>query len=231
MVCVDVQREYFLLATGLLMSNKMQNHWCFTRYFTSWCSLTILGSYIPEGLMTSCTWDYVTYTLANRSYTMMLCCFVFFIPLGIIFYCYLFMFLAIRKTGRYSNSYICVCSMCMSSPKLLSHCMNSISEEVNIQTLKEFAKPSSITWITWTLLWGPALSLFNYPLHAAPPTGKSSVWALRWGNPPWSSRSLWGASGSWQRSHLSSLWFMSSPGHRMPVSHWFPGRGKTSFID
>lgn len=62
---------------------------------------TLLGSYIPEGLMTSCTWDYVTYTLANRSYTMMLCCFVFFIPLGIISYCYLFMFLAIRKTSRY----------------------------------------------------------------------------------------------------------------------------------
>lgn len=51
--------------------------------------------------MTSCTWDYVTYTLANRSYTMMLCCFVFFIPLGIILYCYLLMFLAIRKTSRY----------------------------------------------------------------------------------------------------------------------------------
>lgn len=64
------------------------------------------GSYIPEGLMTSCTWDYITYTLANRSYTMMLCCFVFFIPLGVIFYCYLLMFLAIRKTGRYCNSYL-----------------------------------------------------------------------------------------------------------------------------
>uniref|UniRef100_A0A673CBR9 Opsin 4xb n=1 Tax=Sphaeramia orbicularis TaxID=375764 RepID=A0A673CBR9_9TELE len=33
-------------------------------------------------------------------YTMMLCCFVFFIPLGIIFYCYVLMFLAIRKTSR-----------------------------------------------------------------------------------------------------------------------------------
>lgn len=69
-------------------------------------SFTLLGSYIPDGLMTSCTLDYMTYTLANRCYTMMLCCFVFFIPLGIIFYCYLFMFLAIRKTGRYCNSYI-----------------------------------------------------------------------------------------------------------------------------
>lgn len=68
--------------------------------------LSPLGSYIPEGLMTSCTWDYVTHTMANRSYTMMLCCFVFFIPLAIIFYCYLLMFVAIRKTTRYCNSYI-----------------------------------------------------------------------------------------------------------------------------
>lgn len=71
-------------------------------YSLAWSLAPLIGwsSYIPEGLMTSCTWDYVTYTTANRSYTMMLCCFVFFIPLGIIFYCYLLMFLSIRKTGR-----------------------------------------------------------------------------------------------------------------------------------
>uniref|UniRef100_UPI0037E7675B opsin 4xb n=1 Tax=Semicossyphus pulcher TaxID=241346 RepID=UPI0037E7675B len=71
-------------------------------YSLAWSLAPLVGwsSYIPEGLMTSCTWDYVTYSLANRSYTMMLCCFVFFIPLGIIFYCYIFMFLAIRKTSR-----------------------------------------------------------------------------------------------------------------------------------
>lgn len=51
--------------------------------------------------MTSCTWDYVTSTPANKSYTLMLCCFVFFIPLGIISYCYLSMFLAIRQASRY----------------------------------------------------------------------------------------------------------------------------------
>lgn len=51
--------------------------------------------------MTSCTWDYVTSTPANKSYTLMLCCFVFFIPLGIISYCYLCMFLAIRNTSRW----------------------------------------------------------------------------------------------------------------------------------
>ncbi|CAG5923590.1 opsin 4xb [Menidia menidia] len=71
-------------------------------YSFAWSLAPLVGwsSYIPEGLMTSCTWDYVTYTAANRSYTMMLCCFVFFIPLGIIFYCYLRMFVSIRKTSR-----------------------------------------------------------------------------------------------------------------------------------
>lgn len=67
------------------------------------------GSYIPEGLMTSCTWDYVTSTPANKSYTLMLCCFVFFIPLGIISYCYLCMFLAIRQASRWMN-YRWICS-------------------------------------------------------------------------------------------------------------------------
>ncbi|XP_039471439.1 opsin 4xa [Oreochromis aureus] len=71
-------------------------------YSLAWSLAPLLGwsSYIPEGLMTSCTWDYVTSTPANKSYTLMLCCFVFFIPLGIISYCYVCMFLAIRQASR-----------------------------------------------------------------------------------------------------------------------------------
>ncbi|KAM6269437.1 melanopsin-like isoform 1-T3 [Porphyrio hochstetteri] len=71
-------------------------------YSLGWSVAPLFGwsSYVPEGLMISCTWDYVTYSPANRSYTMILCCCVFFIPLIIIFHCYLFMFLAIRRTGR-----------------------------------------------------------------------------------------------------------------------------------
>ncbi|XP_028434501.1 melanopsin-A-like [Perca flavescens] len=98
----------------LVITNPLRAmHWCSKRrttlailivwlYSFAWSLAPLVGwsSYIPDGLMTSCTLDYMTYTFANRSYTMMLCCFVFFIPLGIIFYCYLFMFLAIRKTGR-----------------------------------------------------------------------------------------------------------------------------------
>ncbi|XP_063314704.1 melanopsin-B-like [Pelobates fuscus] len=71
-------------------------------YSLMWSLAPLLGwsSYVPEGLMISCTWDYTTYTASNRSYTMMLCCCVFFIPLIVISHCYLFMFLAIRSTGR-----------------------------------------------------------------------------------------------------------------------------------
>ncbi|XP_060752473.1 opsin 4xa isoform X1 [Tachysurus vachellii] len=71
-------------------------------YSLAWSSAPLLGwsSYIPEGLMTSCTWDYVTATPANKSYTLMLCCLVFFVPLGIISFCYVFMFLAIRNASR-----------------------------------------------------------------------------------------------------------------------------------
>ncbi|XP_072347938.1 melanopsin-A isoform X3 [Scyliorhinus torazame] len=58
------------------------------------------SAYVPEGLMTSCTWDYTTFTPSVRAYTMLLFCCVFFIPLGIIIYCYVFIFRAILSTNR-----------------------------------------------------------------------------------------------------------------------------------
>nr|DBA28809.1 TPA: hypothetical protein GDO54_009105 [Pyxicephalus adspersus] len=71
-------------------------------YSLMWSMAPLLGwsSYVPEGLMISCTWDYTSATTANKMYTMMLCCFVFFIPLLVISQCYLLMFLAIRSTSR-----------------------------------------------------------------------------------------------------------------------------------
>ena len=58
------------------------------------------GAYVPEGLMTSCSWDYMTFTPSVRSYTMLLFTFVFFIPLFIIIFCYCRIFRAIRHTTR-----------------------------------------------------------------------------------------------------------------------------------
>jgi r-opsin len=58
------------------------------------------GAYVPEGLLTSCSWDYMTFTPPVRAYTMLLFCFVFFFPLLIIVYCYIFIFRTIRETRR-----------------------------------------------------------------------------------------------------------------------------------
>ncbi|CAH2321226.1 melanopsin [Pelobates cultripes] len=71
-------------------------------YSLAWSLPPFFGwsAYIPEGLMTSCTWDYMTFTPSVRAYTMLLFCFVFFIPLFIIIYCYVFIFKAIKNTNR-----------------------------------------------------------------------------------------------------------------------------------
>ncbi|KAM3912547.1 melanopsin [Leptodactylus fuscus] len=71
-------------------------------YALSWSLPPFFGwsAYVPEGLFTSCTWDYMTFTPSVRAYTMLLFCFVFFIPLFVIIYCYIFIFKAIKNTNR-----------------------------------------------------------------------------------------------------------------------------------
>ncbi|KAG7248722.1 hypothetical protein CRUP_002609, partial [Coryphaenoides rupestris] len=71
-------------------------------YALAWSLPPFFGwsAYVPEGLLTSCSWDYMTFTPSVRAYTMLLFIFVFFIPLFIIIYCYIFIFRAIRSTNR-----------------------------------------------------------------------------------------------------------------------------------
>ncbi|XP_072229318.1 melanopsin-A-like [Leuresthes tenuis] len=71
-------------------------------YSMGWSLPPFFGwsAYVPEGLMTSCSWDYMTFTPSVRSYTMLLFTFVFFIPLFIIIFCYCRIFRAIRHTTR-----------------------------------------------------------------------------------------------------------------------------------
>ncbi|GLD55334.1 melanopsin-B-like isoform X3 [Lates japonicus] len=114
-------------------------------YSLAWSLAPLLGwsSYIPEGLMTSCTWDYVTSTPANKSYTLMLCCFVFFIPLGIISYCYLCMFLAIRHASR-------------DVERLGSQVRKSaLIQQQSIKTEWKLAKIAFVVIIVFVLSWSP----------------------------------------------------------------------------
>ncbi|XP_056433631.1 melanopsin-A-like [Gadus chalcogrammus] len=71
-------------------------------YSMGWSLPPFFGwsAYVPEGLLTSCSWDYMTFTPSVRSYTMLLFTFVFFIPLFIIIFCYSCIFRAIRHTTR-----------------------------------------------------------------------------------------------------------------------------------
>uniref|UniRef100_A0A671R5D3 Opsin 4xa n=1 Tax=Sinocyclocheilus anshuiensis TaxID=1608454 RepID=A0A671R5D3_9TELE len=107
-----------------------------------WIYSLCWSSYIPDGLMTSCTWDYVTSTPANKSYTLMLCCFVFFIPLGIISYCYFFMFLAIRNASNVE--------------KLGSHVRKTaLIQQQSIKTEWKLAKIAFVVIIVFVLSWSP----------------------------------------------------------------------------
>ncbi|KAJ0013114.1 hypothetical protein NQD34_017448, partial [Periophthalmus magnuspinnatus] len=114
-------------------------------YSFAWSLAPLLGwsSYIPEGLMTSCTWDYVTSTPANKSYTLMLCCFVFFIPLGIISYCYLWMFLAIRDASR--------------DVEVLGSQVrkSTLIQQQSIRTEWKLAKIAFVVIIVFVLSWSP----------------------------------------------------------------------------
>ncbi|XP_036384603.1 opsin 4xa [Megalops cyprinoides] len=118
-------------------------------YSLGWSLAPLLGwsSYIPEGLMTSCTWDYVTSTASNKSYTLMLCCFVFFIPLAIISYCYLFMFLAIRKTSK-------------DVEQLGAQVRKStLIQQQSIKTEWKLAKIAFVVIIVFVLSWAPYASV------------------------------------------------------------------------
>ncbi|XP_049666084.1 melanopsin isoform X4 [Accipiter gentilis] len=74
-------------------------------YSLAWSLPPFFGwsAYVPEGLLTSCSWDYMTFTPSVRAYTMLLFCFVFFIPLIAIIYSYVFIFEAIKKANKYSQ--------------------------------------------------------------------------------------------------------------------------------
>ncbi|XP_051990907.1 melanopsin-like [Xyrauchen texanus] len=71
-------------------------------YSLGWSLPPFFGwsAYAPEGLQTSCSWDYMTFTPSVRAYTILLFIFAFFIPLGIIGGCYFGIFQTIRAAGR-----------------------------------------------------------------------------------------------------------------------------------
>ncbi|XP_015260361.1 PREDICTED: melanopsin-like [Cyprinodon variegatus] len=71
-------------------------------YSLGWSLPPFFGwsAYIPEGLQTSCSWDYMSFTVTVRTYTIFLFVFVFFIPLAVIAICYLAIFRAVQQAAQ-----------------------------------------------------------------------------------------------------------------------------------
>ncbi|XP_040911165.1 melanopsin-like [Toxotes jaculatrix] len=70
-------------------------------YSLGWSLPPFFGwsAYVPEGLQTSCSWDYMSFTAAVRTYTILLFAFVFFVPLTIIAGCYFTIFRTVRQAA------------------------------------------------------------------------------------------------------------------------------------
>ncbi|KAG1944022.1 melanopsin [Pimephales promelas] len=130
---------------------------CIWLYSLAWSLAPLIGwsSYIPEGLMTSCTWDYVSPSPANRSYTMMLCCFVFFIPLAIILFCYLYMFFAVRQACR--------------DLKRLSSRKSTFVKQHSLRSEWKLAKIAAVVIVVFVLSWAPyaCITLIAWAGHAS----------------------------------------------------------------
>ncbi|XP_058263175.1 opsin 4b [Hemibagrus wyckioides] len=98
--------RYFVITRPLASIGKMSHKRALIILVLAWLYTLVWSlppffgwsAYVPEGLMTSCTWDYMTFTPSVRAYTMLLFICVFFIPLFVIMYCYFCIFRAIRNT-------------------------------------------------------------------------------------------------------------------------------------
>ncbi|EHA98920.1 Melanopsin, partial [Heterocephalus glaber] len=130
-------------------------------YALAWSLPPFFGwsAYVPEGLLTSCSWDYMTFTPSVRSYTMLLFCFVFFLPLLIIIYCYVFIFRAIRETGRFH------------CPRAFESCGESPSRRRQWQRLRsewKMAKIALLVILLFVLSWAPysTVALVAFAGHA-----------------------------------------------------------------
>ncbi|XP_042546269.1 melanopsin [Dipodomys spectabilis] len=112
-------------------------------YALAWSLPPFFGwsAYVPEGLLTSCSWDYMTFTPSVRSYTMLLFCFVFFLPLLVIIYCYIFIFRAIRETRR-------ACEGCGESPR-------QRQQWQRLQSEWKMAKIALLVILLFVLSWAP----------------------------------------------------------------------------
>ncbi|XP_047207055.1 melanopsin-A isoform X2 [Girardinichthys multiradiatus] len=123
-------------------------------YSMGWSLPPFFGwsAYVPEGLLTSCTWDYMTFTPSVRAYTMLLFIFVFFLPLFIIIYCYVFIYRAIRTTNR-------AVGKISGSTHSHSSTRDTVKSFHRLQNEWKMAKIALIVILLYVISWSPYSSV------------------------------------------------------------------------
>ncbi|XP_049857920.1 melanopsin-like [Schistocerca gregaria] len=108
LAAIAVERYMVITAKPLSASWKMTQYTARKVCAAAWVYCLFLSvppllgwsRYIPEGFLTSCSWDYLTRTPANRAYYIYLLAFGFVLPVSVIAYCYTFILAAIHAHGR-----------------------------------------------------------------------------------------------------------------------------------
>ncbi|XP_061693727.1 melanopsin-A isoform X2 [Syngnathoides biaculeatus] len=120
-------------------------------YSLGWSLPPFFGwsAYVPEGLLTSCTWDYVTFTPWVRAYTMLLLLFVFLVPLLVIVCCYVSIFRAVRRTNKAVGK--------MSGSGVHAHVSSrdSVKTFHRLQNEWKMAKIALIVILLYVVSWSP----------------------------------------------------------------------------
>ncbi|XP_055611119.1 opsin-1-like [Uranotaenia lowii] len=123
--------------------------------------------YVPEGNMSACGTDYLTDTFQSRSYILVYSIFVYFAPLLLIIYSYIFIIKAVSAHEK---------SMREQAKKMNVSSLRS-QETSSTSTEMKLAKVALVTISLWFLAWTPYL-IINYTgiFKAAPITPLATIW-------------------------------------------------------
>lgn len=79
--------------------------WCYSITFSIIPALNIgFSKYVPEGYLTSCSFDYLDKTIKARIFMFVFFIFAWFIPFTVITYCYFYILRVVRSTRHIRSS-------------------------------------------------------------------------------------------------------------------------------
>ncbi|KAL9696577.1 hypothetical protein quinque_016156 [Culex quinquefasciatus] len=166
--------RYNVIVKGL-SAKPMTNNGALLRIFLVWASCLAWtippffgwNRYVPEGNMSACGTDYLTDTFLSRSYILVYSVFVYFAPLLMIIYSYIFIIKAVSAHEK---------NMREQAKKMNVASLRS-SEAQNTSTEMKLAKVALVTISLWFMAWTPYL-IINYTgiFKAAPITPLATIW-------------------------------------------------------